>query len=238
MAKIKRKMTKVKRKTSKAKTKTKTIKKAKTPKTKYSFDVDEEEKELRLVRPMGSRITSRLGGADDVRNTPISAIMKKGVVVLDSARSVLDAARVMKRSQIGSIIVTEKGRAVGIITERDIVRSIVAEQKNPSMQLKKAMSSPIRVVTEDKTVQEVIEIMRRFRIKKLPVLDGQKRLVGIVTETDIARAAPGLLDLAMELTSILRFEAETLGAGKLPEEEAEEEYGRYGEGTEGHRDED
>jgi CBS domain-containing protein len=200
-----------------------------------SADEDEEEKELRIMRPMGQRITSRLTSSEDVRNTPVTAVMKKGVIVLDSSKTVIDAARLMKRNFIGSIIIVEKGKAVGIITERDIVREIVAERKDPATPLRKAMSTPIRVATEDKTVQEAIAMMRKYRIKKLPILDSQMRLIGIVTETDIARAAPGLLDLAMELTNILRFESETMGAGKLSEEEQEEEYGRYGEGTEGHR---
>mgnify|MGYP001559632483 CR=1 FL=1 len=170
-----------------------------------------------------------------MRKTPVGAIMRKGVIVLDGSKSVLDASRVMKKNFIGSIIITEKGKAVGIITERDIVRSIVADRKDPATsKLSKVMSTPIRVVTEDRPVEEAIALMRKFRIKKLPVLDMQRRLVGIVTETDIARAAPGLLDLAMELTNILRFEADTLGEGKRSEEE-DEEYGRYGEGTEGHR---
>ncbi len=227
--------TKMKKTAKMAKSKSSNVK-TKTSKMKgMDLSDDEEEKELRIQRPMGQRITSRLGGADDVRKTPVGAIMRKGVIVLDGSKSVLDASRVMKKNFIGSIIITEKGKAVGIITERDIVRSIVADRKDPAAsKLSKVMSTPIRVVTEDRPVEEAIALMRKFRIKKLPVLDMQRRLVGIVTETDIARAAPGLLDLAMELTNILRFEADTLGEGKRSEEE-DEEYGRYGEGTEGHR---
>jgi CBS domain-containing protein len=146
-------------------------------------------------------------GPEEVQNIPITSVMRKGVMVIDSEKTASDAARAMTRNRIGSLVVTERGKAVGIITERDMTRKLLARDRHGTVAIKEVMSTPIRVIEEDKTVKDAVMLMKRYGIKRLPVMDKKKRLIGIVTDTDVTRALPGMMDLMIELSSISRFEA-------------------------------
>lgn len=143
---------------------------------------------------------------EEVQNIPITAVMRKGVIVIDSEKTVGDAARVMTRNHIGSMIITDRGKAVGLLTERDMVRKLLARDRSGAIAIKDIMSTPIRVIEEDKAVKDAVILMKRYGIKRLPVMDKKKRLIGIVTDTDITRALPGMMDLTIELSKISRFE--------------------------------
>jgi CBS domain-containing protein len=144
---------------------------------------------------------------------PLQEVMQKGVVVLESSKSALDAAKVMEKNKIGSVVVVEKGKAVGIVTERDIVRRVVALKKKPTIKLKQIMSSPLRVAKPSDDVQEAVLAMKKYKIKKLVVVDDKGRLVGIVTDTDITRAVPGMLDIINEAREFRRINEETFASG-------------------------
>lgn len=171
----------------------------------------EEENETRLRREMPVRIVSPK--KPEEVDLPISQCMGKGVIVLASKKSVVDAAKIMEKNRIGSVVVTEKGRAVGIVTERDIVRKIVARKKSYKTLLKNVMSSPLRTISKNSSVREAILAMKKYGIKRFPILDEKKRLIGIVTETDIARSFPGIMDLITEFSKIRTWEpgVETTG---------------------------
>ncbi|MCS7109183.1 MAG: CBS domain-containing protein [Candidatus Micrarchaeota archaeon] len=144
---------------------------------------------------------------------PLEAIMQKGVVVLESSKSALDAAKVMEKNKIGSVIVTEKGKAVGIVTERDLVRRVLAARKSPSIKLKSILSSPLRVARPDQDIQEAVLAMKKYKIKKLAIVDNRGRLVGIVTDTDITRALPGMMDILQEIRNYRRISEEATTVG-------------------------
>ena len=104
--------------------------------------------------------------------------------------SVKKAVKVMNDFEIGCLIVVEKGQAIGIITERDVLKRIVVESRNPEETLvRDIMSKPLIVVGPETSLEEAIEVMFKHKIKKLPVIDGGK-LVGLVTFIDIARVQP------------------------------------------------
>jgi len=144
---------------------------------------------------------------------PLEEIMQKGVVVLESSKSALDAARIMEKNKIGSVVVVEKGKAIGIVTERDIVRRVVALKKKPTIKLKQIMSSPLRVAKLNDDVEEAVLAMKKYKIKKLVIVDDRGRLAGIVTDTDITRAVPGMLDIINEAREYRRINEETLTSG-------------------------
>ncbi|MGB9614644.1 MAG: CBS domain-containing protein [Fervidobacterium sp.] len=146
-------------------------------------------------------------------SVPLEAVMKKGVVVLESSKTALDAAKLMEKNKIGSIVVLEKGKAVGIVTERDIVRRVVASKKKPTIKLKQIMSSPLRVAKPDQEVEEAVLAMKKYGIKKLVIVDDKGRLVGIATDTDITRALPGMIDLLQEIGNYNRVEDTTPNVG-------------------------
>lgn len=129
----------------------------------------------------------------------ISECMNRGVCTLDIEDSVFSAAKMLKNREIGSIIITEGGDAVGIITERDIVCKIVAAGKDPKkIRLKNAMSAPLKAIDTSSTVEDAALAMKENNIKRLPVLDKSGKLVGIVSEGDLLRVYPGIVDIMAE----------------------------------------
>ncbi len=120
-------------------------------------------------------------------STPlVNEFMKKNVIVIDASMTVLDAAKMMDDASIGAVVVLEKGIAVGIITERDLVRRIIAKGKPLTTNVKDAMSSPLIVINPDDSVWEAAQLMKTRRIHRLPAVK-QNTLVGIVTTSDIVR---------------------------------------------------
>ncbi|MEM4253010.1 MAG: CBS domain-containing protein, partial [Candidatus Nitrosotenuis sp.] len=98
----------------------------------------------------------------------VNEIMKKNVISIDSSMTVQDAAKMMDDASIGAIVVLEKGIAVGIITERDIVRRIVSKGKPLSTNVKEAMSSPLIVINPDDSVWELAQLMKARKIHRVP----------------------------------------------------------------------
>jgi len=130
--------------------------------------------------------------------------MTKEVIVLSIGNKVPEAAKLMDEHSIGSIIVVDENKkAKGIITERDIITKIIAKDKDPSnVKVDSIMSTPLRVVTPDTTLEEASTSMRENRIKRLPVVNEQKELIGILSEGDIMRVFPAIVDLIEERSQI------------------------------------
>jgi len=96
----------------------------------------------------------------------------------------------MNEFEIGSIIATRKGKPVGIITERDVLKRIVSAGRDAKKtRVNEIMSSPLFVISPDTDLAEAARLMFEMRIKKLAVTK-KNRLVGLVSLTDIARAHP------------------------------------------------
>jgi CBS domain-containing protein len=132
----------------------------------------------------------------------VGDVMVRAVITIDENASVKEAADIMNQFEIGSIIATRKGKAVGIITERDLLKRIVAEGKNAKKtRVKDIMSSPLVVITPNTDLEEAAHLMFEKKIKKLPVTD-QNRLVGLVSLTDIARFQPEIIKILQKLAAI------------------------------------
>ena len=115
-------------------------------------------------------------------------VMVKKVITISEESSVKEAAEVMNRFEIGSIIVVKKGMATGIITERDLLKHIVAKERNAkNIRARDIMSTPLVSITCETELEKAALLMFQKKIKKLPVVD-QERLVGIISLTDIARS--------------------------------------------------
>ncbi|MEM3063992.1 MAG: CBS domain-containing protein [Candidatus Nitrosotenuis sp.] len=116
----------------------------------------------------------------------VADVMKKSVISIDSSMTVQDAAKMMDDASIGAIVVIENGIAIGIITERDITRRIVAKGKPLTTNVKDAMSSPLIVINPDDSVWEAAQLMKTRKIHRLPAVK-DNRLVGIITTSDLVR---------------------------------------------------
>ncbi|TRO47072.1 CBS domain-containing protein [Candidatus Bathyarchaeota archaeon] len=129
-------------------------------------------------------------------------IMRRNVKTVRTDDTVHAAVQKMNKFQIGSVIVTNNGRAVGIITERNILERIVEPRLDPgTVWAKDIMSAPLITVDPNDAVEEAAKIMAQKRIKKLPVVEGDK-IVGVISTSDIVRANPTQLGILEELLRV------------------------------------
>ena len=125
--------------------------------------------------------------------------MAKDVRVVRPDTSVKEVVATMNKFDIGSIVVVQGDRPVGIITERDILRRLVEPCLAPeTLTARQVMTSPVLTISETASIEEAAKLMARKRVKRLPVMNNQK-LVGIVTFTDIVTKVPTMLSILEEL---------------------------------------
>lgn len=117
----------------------------------------------------------------------VSDIMSSPVITLNGEVNVRDAALLMTDKRIGSIVVTERGTPIGIVTERDILERVVCPCKDPcEVKMKEIMTSPVITIFKDTTILEAMREMRGRNISRLVVIDGD--IEGIISEGDVIRA--------------------------------------------------
>jgi len=113
--------------------------------------------------------------------------MTKEVVFANLTESLQSAAAKMAERDIGSIVVVEEGKPVGIVTERDFVRRVAALGKDSrTLTVTDIMSTPLVTVGPECDINTAAKIMTDNNIKRLPVVEGE-RLIGIITSFDIAK---------------------------------------------------
>ena len=119
--------------------------------------------------------------------TTAQDIMSKKVVAVESNSTASDIAKLMDKNRVSSIIITKDEKPVGIITERDMVSKITAQNKKPSeVKTVEIMSSPLVVVSPLTPVDEVAEKMILSKIRRIVVLNDTETL-GIITVTDFVK---------------------------------------------------
>ena len=129
-------------------------------------------------------------------------IMARNIKTVRTDDSVHDAALKMNKFNIGSVIVTNNGRPVGIITERNILDRIVVPRLDADIvRTKDIMSSPLITVDIHTAVDEAAQIMAKKKIKKLPVIEGGK-VIGVVSTSDIVRSNPTQIGILEELLRV------------------------------------
>jgi CBS domain-containing protein len=117
----------------------------------------------------------------------ISEIMSRDVVIVSPSDSLQMVAQKMAEIDSGIMPVGEKDRLVGIVTDRDIVLRAVAKGKTPGKSTARDVMSPdIKYCYEDETLEDAARNMSTLQVKRLPVLNREKRLVGIVSLGDLA----------------------------------------------------
>jgi CBS domain-containing protein len=110
--------------------------------------------------------------------------MSKHVQTIKREDLLTDAVKKMVRANIGSVVVTESKKPVGLITERDVLRSVAKGARTLKSRAGRVMSSPVISISSDTPNQEAIKTMLKHGIRRLPIVDKGK-LVGIVTERDL-----------------------------------------------------
>jgi CBS domain-containing protein len=116
----------------------------------------------------------------------ISEVMTKDVLTAKPSQTIQEAASMMARIDSGAIMVEEQERLVGMITDRDIAIRAVAEGLAGKTPISKIMSGGIRYCFEDEDIEHVAKNMADVQLRRLPVLNRNKRLVGVVSLGNIA----------------------------------------------------
>lgn len=131
----------------------------------------------------------------------VKDVMVTGVVTVQSDQTVRQAARLMNDYGIGCLVILEGDRAIGIVTERDMLERVIVAAADPEKTIvEQIMSKPVVTVEPETMLDDAVELMFKHRIKKLPVVEGRDgKLVGLVTLTDIARINPALMKTLREL---------------------------------------
>jgi CBS domain-containing protein len=118
----------------------------------------------------------------------ISECMSTDVEIASPTDSIQDAASRMRSLDVGALPVGENDRLVGMITDRDIALRAVAEGKGPDTPIREVMSGQIRYCFDDEDVEAVSQQMGEWKVRRMPVLNRSKRLVGIISLGDVSHS--------------------------------------------------
>jgi CBS domain-containing protein len=116
--------------------------------------------------------------------------MTSNPCAIEADRSVAYAAKMLKQEDVGVAPIVESGRLVGMLTDRDIVVRVVAEGKDPdSVSVRDVASSNVVSIDPRQDLDEALQLMARYQVRRLPVVEQDGRLVGVVAQADIADVA-------------------------------------------------
>jgi CBS domain-containing protein len=116
----------------------------------------------------------------------VSEVMTRDVVLAEPSQTIAEAAQRMAKCDSGALPVGENDRLVGMITDRDIALRAVARNLPPDTLVRKVMSTEVLYCFDDENIDHVAKNMGEQQIRRLPVVDRDKRLVGIISIADIA----------------------------------------------------
>jgi CBS domain-containing protein len=119
----------------------------------------------------------------------VQQIMSKEVHVADPNMTIRDVARRMRADNVGSMPVGENDRLIGMVTDRDIVMRAVAEERSPgNTTVREVMSEGVCYCFEDDDVEQAAQVMAQRQVRRLPVVNRNKRLVGFIALADLGRS--------------------------------------------------
>jgi len=140
----------------------------------------------------------------------VEEFMRKDVETKGVTATVSSAVKAMTKKRIGSVLVVSDSEVLGIVTSTDVLYKVIAKDKDPKKtKLSEIMSTPIHAIGPGNTLKEAADMMTRHRIKKLPVINKDGELIGMIAASDILAADPEFLNMLVNL----QFPIEKVGAG-------------------------
>jgi CBS domain-containing protein len=116
----------------------------------------------------------------------IKDFMTTNVITIDVNKTALEAAKLMHQQDVGDLVVMDGFEAKGIVTERDLVRRVMAMKKPLDTKVSEVMSNPLITIEEDAPLRDAARLMVKYKIRRLPVTK-KSLLVGIIATNDFAR---------------------------------------------------
>src|SRR3989338_8853887 len=124
--------------------------------------------------------------------------MRRKVVCATPETDVLECSRLMRDERVGSLLIKQKDKLVGIITLEDVVRQVVAMGKDPSkVHVKDVMATKLITIEPEKDLYDVMVKMKNTDVRHIPVIDSGK-LIGIITLKDVLNVEPQIFDYIAE----------------------------------------
>jgi CBS domain-containing protein len=139
-------------------------------------------------------VSQKKAGKGEV-SLKVEDVMTMDVITMDEKSLVKEAAETMSQNEISCVVAARKGKAIGILTESDLLKRVIVEGKNAKKtKIGEIMSSPLEVVAPGTSLEEALQLMFQKKIKKLPVVE-KNHLLGLVSLTDIARCQPAIIKI-------------------------------------------
>jgi len=118
----------------------------------------------------------------------IKDVMTSDPCSIDAGKSVAYAAKMMRDEDVGLAPIVEGDKLIGMLTDRDIAIRVVAEGKNPDqVTVREAASKQVVTIDPQQDLDEALRIMAKHQVRRLPVVEEDGRLVGVVAQADVAR---------------------------------------------------
>jgi len=138
---------------------------------------------------------------------PLNEVMRPNPTTIGTGATVDRAAAAMCHDDVGSCIVLQRNLPIGIVTEQDINCKVVAKDLKPStVHVNEIMSTPLITVGAEKTVGDAAHMMVKHRVRRLPVVNEKKKVIGIVTVRDLLTVSNEVNELMADLIEINREE--------------------------------
>jgi len=133
-----------------------------------------------------------------MRPIPVREIMSMNIASASPGDTAEKAAKLMASREVGSVLIMKGEVPLGIITERDLVRKVISEGKDPRLvKLEDIMSEPLITASVDMEINEAAEFMERNNVHKLPLVNDGK-IVGIITDHDVLKVEPHIVEALQE----------------------------------------
>lgn len=145
------------------------------------------------------------GDANMTTRVLVRDIMNSPVISASTQASIKDIAIKMKEEKVGSIVIRDKEKTLGIVTDWDIVSNAVVKDVKPSMLKASDIMQQLHTIEGEEGVTEAARILRKHNIKRLGVVY-KNRLVGIISASDVIAVTPDLVDVISEKSALIRGE--------------------------------
>ena len=125
-------------------------------------------------------------------------VMSSPVIELDAKESAAHAAEIMAKYGISSVVITRNGEPIGIVTKRDLVEKVVAQDKQPSsVKLESIMSSPLITADPEETLEDAVRKMNKLQVSRL-VVTYKGAVKGVLSIKDILKVTPEIIEIVKE----------------------------------------
>jgi len=145
----------------------------------------------------------------------VAEAMTKRPVIVSPDIVLLDCAKLMLKRSVGSVIVKDKGKVLGILTEKDILRKVVAKNLDTkTIPVSKVMTKKLVTISPNEDIYDAMYLMSRDDVRRLPVIKDNE-LIGILTHNDILKIQPDLFEIFSEKILLREEENKPIGRNYL-----------------------